>query len=69
MLYFTRIAAKRAPDNLQIRSFIAVLFPVYLLMAIGKIDIDPEALRAAVEQHFELFLLAYGTDALQYKHH
>ena len=63
------VVAVRGEAMELVRSMIAVLQVLELLQAVRRTRVLPELLRAAIEGHFKLFLLAWGEDYVRPKHH
>ena len=72
-LYFSRVCAHRhAGDErfqTHIRSMIAVLQVILMLMAMRTGSLTAETLAVAIVGHVNLYKAAYGVDAMRPKHH
>ena len=67
--YFERVVAARNECEQHVASMIAVLQVVVILTELKAGSVSAATLTAAVRKHLDLFLPAYGEDAVRPKHH
>lgn len=67
--YFTRVVAPRGEHMENVKSIIAVLTVVTMLISVRSGTIGPDELFAAITEHLQLYVACYGADAVRPKHH
>ena len=67
--YMVNVALRHGAATPQVRSLIAAIDTLELLMMVRKGCVEPHDLRASIEQHLKLYKEAYGEDSFRPKHH
>jgi hypothetical protein len=67
--YMVNVAMNHGACIPQVRSLIAAIDTLELLMVVRKGCVEPSVLRASIEQHLRLYKAAYGEDSFRPKHH
>lgn len=67
--YMVNVAMPHGIAIPQVRSLIAAIDTLELLMVVRKGCVEPSVLRASIERHLNLYKEAYGEDSFRPKHH